>query len=83
MAKRIIRLTKTLLKKYATSLTVFSCTWITATDEKVVRPAAKPGIKVRRISSDVVRRSAIKPATATPNILTKNKAFSSPSETVR
>jgi hypothetical protein len=48
----------------------------------VVRPAAKPGIKVRRINSEVDRRRAMKPATATPEIFTKNSDISSPFETV-
>ena len=56
---------------------------MTATDEKVVRPAAKPGIKARRINSEVDRRRAIKPATATPNTFTKKRPISSPFETVK
>ena len=56
---------------------------MTATDEKVVRPAAKPGIKVRRTNSVVDRRRAKKPATATPNIFTKKSPISSPFETVK
>ena len=56
---------------------------MTATDEKVVRPAAKPGIKARRISSEVDRRKAIKPATATPKMFTRNSDISSPFETVK
>ena len=56
---------------------------MTATDEKVVRPAAKPGIKARRINSEVDRRRAINPATATPNIFTKKSPISSPFETVK
>ncbi len=60
-----------------------SSAWITATDEKVVRPAAKPGIKVRRINSEVDRRKAIKPATATPKMFTRNSEISSPFETVK
>lgn len=56
---------------------------MTATDEKVVRPPAKPGIKVRRTNSEVDRRKAIKPAAATPNTFTKKSPISSPFDTVK
>jgi hypothetical protein len=49
----------------------------------VVKPAAKPGIKARRINSEVDRRKAIKPATATPKMFTRNSDISSPFETVK
>jgi hypothetical protein len=49
----------------------------------VVKPAAKPGIKARRINSEVDRRRAMKPAIATPKIFTKNSDISSPFETVK
>ena len=41
---------------------------MTATEENVVRPPAKPGISARRISSEVLNRYAINPATITPKV---------------
>ncbi len=55
----------------------------TATDEKVVKPPAKPGMSAIFNNSFLVNRKATIPATTTPAILTANKAISSPFGTAK
>ena len=59
----------TVAKKYQIDFIELCSAWITATEENVVSPPAKPGMRARRSVSDVMSRYATTPATTTPMML--------------